>query len=68
MLDLKDKTCESDYMELIDDGTNQQLKKLCGSKLFKDYIISSSNKMVVRFRSGDIAHGGGFSLKFLSGQ
>ncbi len=64
----KSDDCEYDHVELIDGATDKRLRKLCGVRLPKQYIIASSNKMKIRFRSDGNVHLGGFSLKFLSGK
>eukprot|EP00794_Sanderia_malayensis_P007308 gene7308-8125_t len=58
--------CEYDYVELTDGVSNKKLRRLCDVKLPKQYIMSESNKMKIRFKSDGNVHLGGFSMKFLT--
>ena len=68
MLDLeKSDDCEYDHIELSDGITGKRLVKLCGKKTPKNYIVSTGNKMKVKFNTDSDVHHRGFALTFVTG-
>lgn len=69
MLDLETgDRCHYDHVELIDGLTGKQLLVLCGTKSPKNYILSSGNKMRVKFNTDSDVHQKGFALSFITGK
>ena len=69
LLDLEESDkCEYDHVELLDGVTGIRKAKVCGTKLPKKYILSSKNKMRVRFNSDADVHHKGFFLRFITGK
>eukprot|EP00795_Rhopilema_esculentum_P000627 gene627-10322_t len=67
MLDLeKSDDCEYDHIELSDGITGKRLEKLCGKKAPKNYIVSTGNKMKVKFNTDSDVHHRGFALTFVT--
>ena len=69
MLDLENgDECVYDHVELVDELTGKSLLKLCGNKFPRNYILSSGNKLKVRFNTDSDVHHKGFALSFITGE
>lgn len=69
MLDLEGgNNCEYDHVELFDGSTGKSILKLCGTKTPKNYILSNSNRMKIKFNTDSDVHHKGFAMSFITGE
>ncbi|KAF7653596.1 hypothetical protein LDENG_00080800 [Lucifuga dentata] len=63
--DLEDRDCKYDYVEVLNGGDEHSptLGKYCG-KIAPSPIISSGNKLLIKFVSDYETHGAGFSVRY----
>ncbi|KAJ8272484.1 hypothetical protein GJAV_G00089640 [Gymnothorax javanicus] len=63
--DLEDKDCKYDYVEVRDGGeeTDPLVGKHCG-KIAPNPIVSSTDKLLIKFVSDYETHGAGFSIRY----